>query len=239
MNWGSTGVNFPPLRPQVRPSLFGDNVPSRDITTAGRISAISPDLKNPTVTFVKVAGQVVARVPFIEVDRLGLRVGATWSSMLAKSCEQVWMSYESKDTCIKLLATREHTSVQLIAKLKAKGVSHDIAHKTIEDLKRDGIVNDERAAEAMAHSETKKGSSGAKVKAKLKTAGAPTAVAEVAVKSDKRQAKEAAAKLVEKLDGRLSKATKWRRVMSGLSRRGFDEDTAKAVTRSLLGAEPE
>ncbi|MFO0831520.1 MAG: regulatory protein RecX [Phycisphaerales bacterium] len=236
MNWGSTGINVPPLRPQVRPSLFGDNVPSRDITTAGRISAISPDLKNPTVTFVKVAGQVVARVPFIEVDRLGLRVGATWSSMLAKTCEQVWMTYESRETCIRLMAAREHTSVQLVAKLKSKGVNHDIAHRVVEDLKKEGVVNDDRAAEAIAHSETRKGSASAKVKGKLKAAGAPT---DIAVKSDKKQAREAATRLVEKLDGRLAKSTKWRRVMSGLARRGFDEDTARAATRALLGAEPE
>lgn len=236
MNWGSTGVNVPPLRPQVRPSLFGDNVPSRDITTAGRISAISPDLKNPTVTFVKVAGQVVAKVPFIEVDRLGLRVGATWSSMLAKTCEQVWAVYESRETCIKLMAMKEHTSVQLVTKLKAKGVNHEVASRVVDDLKKEGVVNDDRAAEAIAHSEGKKGSSASKVKIRLKTAGAAT---DIAVKSDKKQAKEAAQKLVDKLDGRLAKSTKWRRVMSGLARRGFDEDTARAATRSLLGAEPE
>ena len=237
MNWGSTGINVSPLRPQVRPSLFGDNVPSRDITTAGRISAISPDLKNPCVTFVKVAGNIVSRVPFIDVDRLGLRVGATWSSMLAKSCEQVWVAYEARDTCVKLLAAKEHTSVQLIARLKAKGVNPEVAQKAVDDLTKEGLVNDQRAAESIARTEGKKGSSAGKVRERLVAVGA--AASEVALKSDKRQAKEAAAKLVDRLDGRLAKTTKWRRVMSGLARRGFDEDTAKAATRSLLGAEPQ
>jgi SOS response regulatory protein OraA/RecX len=134
------------------------------------------------------------------------------------------------------MAMKEHTSVQLVAKLKSKGVNHEVANRVVEDLKKEGVVNDERAAEAIAHNEAKKGSAGAKVKARLKAAGAGT---EVALKADKKQAKEAAAKLVEKLDGRLAKTTKWRRVMSGLARRGFDEDTARAATRSLLGAEPE
>jgi SOS response regulatory protein OraA/RecX len=240
MNWGSTGINIPRLG-QARPSLFGDNVPSRDITTAGRISAISPDLKNPSVTFVKVAGQVVARVPFVDVDRLGLRVGATWSSMLAKTCEQTWMLFEAKDHCVKMLAVKERTSIELVERLTGKGTPKEIATKAVEELKRDGVVNDERAAMAIANGESKKGSSRSKVGAKLKAAGldGETDVAVKSLKTDKKQAKEAAAALVGKLDGRLSKATKWRRVMAGLSRRGFDEDVARGATRALLGPEPE
>jgi hypothetical protein len=82
----------------VRPGLFGDAPPGRDGSLTPRISGLQPDLTNPSVTFVKVGDKVVAKVPFMDIEKLGLRVGASWTSRLAQTCEQAFqVMQDSRD----------------------------------------------------------------------------------------------------------------------------------------------
>lgn len=229
----------------VRPGLFGDAPSGRDGSPTPRISGLQPDLSDLTVAFVKVGDKVVAKVPFAEVEKLGLRVGASWTSRLAQTCEQAFNLFSAKETGKKILAIKGRTAQQLEVKLTEKGVSVAIARQAVEELRRDGVVKDEIVAEQMAEAEVSKGAGAERVKRKLRDAGVSEETATATLKrvtkgkSEATRAKEAAEEIAKKLPAKLAKASKWRRVAQGLERRGFDEDVARAATRKVLGPEPE
>jgi SOS response regulatory protein OraA/RecX len=229
----------------IRPGLFGDAPPGRDGSPTPRISGLQPDLSNPTVTFVKVGDRVVAKVPFMDIEKLGLRVGASWTSRLAQTCDQAWQLMQAKEHAVKILKVKGKTAVQLEAKLTEKGVGPVIAKQAVEDLKRDGLVSDEAIAEQLAEEEVGKGVAPSKVKERLRSVGVSEETATATLKrasggkSETALAKAAAEQIIAKLPAKLAKGVKWRRVAAALQRRGFDEDVARSATRRVLGPEPE
>lgn len=228
----------------IRPGLFGDAPPGRDGSPTPRISGLQPDLSNPTVTFVKVGDKVVAKVPFTDIEKLGLRVGASWTTRLAQNCEQAFNVFSARLDAEKLLKVKDRTAAQLEAKLTEKGVAKAIAQQAVAELKSAGVVRDEVVAELLAERELADGASSTKVRRKLAEAGVSDDTATATLrratngKSDATRARELATQLAKKLPAKLTKAAKWRRLFAALERRGFDEDVARAAVRKVLGPEP-
>lgn len=228
-----------------RPGLFGDAPPGRDGSPTPRISGLQPDLTNPTVTFVKVGDKVVSKVPFMDIEKLGLRVGASWTSRLAQNCEQAFAVFSAKDQAVKLLAAKGRTAVQLEVKLIEKGVAKAVAHSAVEELRTQGLIRDDLVAEQLVEDELSQGSATSLVRRKLQEAGVSEETATATLrratggKSEATRAKMVATETAKKLSPKLSKSVKWRRVLAALERKGFEEDVARQATRKVLGPEPE
>jgi len=229
----------------VRPGLFGDAPPGRDGSLTPRISGLQPDLTNPSVTFVKVGDKVVAKVPFMDIEKLGLRVGASWTSRLAQTCEQAFQVMQAKEQATKILAIKGKSSSQLEAKLTEKGFNGSVAKTAVEEMKKAGLINDLAVAEAVVSVEVTRHTSVTIVRKKLEEAGIGEEMATATIKratkgkSESARAKALAEELADKLPAKLGKAARWRRVCQGLIRKGFDEDIARAATRKVEGPEPE
>jgi regulatory protein len=228
-----------------RPGLFGDAPPGRDGSPTPRISGLQPDLTNPTVTFVKVGDKVVSKVPFMDIEKLGLRVGASWTSRLAQNCEQAFSVFNAKDQAVKMLHAKGRTAVQLEVKLVEKGVTKAIAQSAIEELRKEGLIRDDLVAEQLAEDELSRGTATSLVRRKLQEAGVSDETATATLKratggkSESTRAKLVAEQAVKKLPAKLTKGVKWKRVLATLERKGFEEDVARLATKKVLGPEPE
>ncbi|MFO0858190.1 MAG: RecX family transcriptional regulator [Phycisphaerales bacterium] len=229
----------------VRPGLFGDAPPGRDGSLTPRISGLQPDLTNLNVTFVKVGEKVVAKVPFADIEKLGLRVGASWTTRLSQTCDQAFSVMQAKEHATKLLAIKGKSAVQLEAKLVEKGFTSVVVKTAVEELKKSGVINDALVAEQVVGVEVTRHTSVTFVRKKLAEVGIDEETATATIKratkgkSEAARAKAAAEELSDKIVGKVAKATRWRKVYQGLIRKGFDEDVARMATRKVEGAEPE
>lgn len=229
----------------VRPGLFGDAPPGRDGSLTPRISGLQPDLTNLNVTFVKVGEKVVAKVPFADIEKLGLRVGASWTTRLSQTCDQAFSVMQAKEHATKLLAIKGKSAVQLEAKLVEKGFTSAVVKVAVEELKKSGVVNDALVAEQVVGVEVTRHTSVTFVRKKLAEVGIDEETATATIKratkgkSEAARAKAAAEELSDKIVGKVAKATRWRKVYQGLIRKGFDEDVARMATRKVEGPEPE
>ncbi|GEM_PF-909063 len=229
----------------VRPGLFGDAPPGRDGSLTPRISGLQPDLTNLNVTFVKVGDKIVAKVPFTDIEKLGLRVGASWTTRLSQTCDQAFQVMQAKEQATKILAIKGKSASQLEGKLAEKGFASGIAKVAIDEMKKAGLINDQAVADAVVNVEVTRHTSVTFVRRKLVEAGIDEETATATIKratkgkSETARARALAEELAEKLPSKLGKAARWRRVCQGLIRKGFDEDIARASTRKVEGPEPE
>ncbi len=229
----------------VRPGLFGDAPPGRDGSLTPRISGLQPDLTNLNITFVKVGEKVVAKVPFADIEKLGLRVGASWTTRLSQTCDQAFAVMQAKDHATKILAVKGKSAVQLETKLVEKGFASAVVKAAVEELKKSGVVNDALMAEQVVGVEVTRHTSVVFVRKKLAEVGIDEETATATIKratkgkSETARAKAAAEELSDKIVGKVAKATRWKKVYQGLIRKGFDEDVARMATRKVEGPEPE
>jgi regulatory protein len=78
---------------------------------------------------------------------------------------------EIRDSCLRLLAMREHSKKELRQKLAAKGFGRDEALEVIDELAREGLQDDARYAESYARSRILKGYGPIRIIYELKQAG--------------------------------------------------------------------
>ncbi|HYF15118.1 MAG TPA: hypothetical protein VD971_08625 [Phycisphaerales bacterium] len=204
----------------IRPGLFGDAPPGRDGSPTPRISGLQPDLSNPTVTFVKVGATVVAKVPFMEIEKLGLRVGASWTSRLAQTCQQAFDVMQAREQGERIARDERKCAAEVEAKLTKQGITAAVAKQAIDELKKAGIVS-EAPLPPLEPETNGKGRKAAKAR------------------PDMVRAVEAAEEALKKLPAKLDRAGKMRKLVAALARKGFDEDTANdAAAKALKSARP-
>ncbi|GAB6043151.1 regulatory protein RecX [Endothiovibrio diazotrophicus] len=72
---------------------------------------------------------------------------------------------------IRLLARREHSVIELVRKLRAKGYPENLVHDAVEALDEEGLVSDHRFTESFIHGRFSRGSGPAKIGAELARKG--------------------------------------------------------------------
>lgn len=226
------------------PALFADATPGRGLVRQA-ITGLSPNLKRFEVTFVRVGEKVVAEVPTAQVEHLGLRVGSTWSEQLAKTCAHAKAVFDAKDEAVRLLEIKPRTRGDLVSRIKEKGIAEHAVTQALTELSQVGLYNEAEALDSIARSEWEKGSSLARVREVLRDNGVDANAAEETVlrfagkdTSEVRRAREVAKDLAKKLGSGVSAQSKWRKLLSALERRGFDEEASTQACRAVLGKEP-
>ncbi len=76
-----------------------------------------------------------------------------------------------RSTAMGLLARREHSEQELVRKLRARGFETDAIDAALQMLVSDGLLSDERFAEAFVYSRFQRGAGPQKIRAELRERG--------------------------------------------------------------------
>ena len=76
-----------------------------------------------------------------------------------------------REAAIRLLARREHSVIELIRKLRAKGYPEGLVHDAVEALDEENLVSDQRFTESFIHGRVNRGSGPMKIGAELHRKG--------------------------------------------------------------------
>ena len=144
-------------------------------------------------------------------------------------------------TALKMLSGRELTERQVRQRLARRGYDADAIDAAVERLKHDRSLDDERAAKAMAHTETTLRKRGRlRVTRRLQAAGIAPAVAQRATE-DIFQTIDADALLESALQKRLrgreqiADDREFQRLYRYLIGQGFESDRVRALLRRYKG----
>lgn len=144
------------------------------------------------------------------------------------------------DAAAKILARGAYGFEGLVAKLLAKGFDEDIAREGVQRLKGLGLLDESRSAESIVHATTRNLPAGeALLRARLEQRGveqdaADQALKEAGERDESLDANLLARQALLRMPDSLDDASKARRLLGLLARRGFSEDHALAAVRALV-----
>ena len=143
---------------------------------------------------------------------------------------------------LRLIETRPRSRADLAERLKRKKLPTAAIEHVVQRFVEVGLVNDEALARDVVDGIQRRLPAGeVLLRAKLDASGIADDAAENAIESVERRrataerAREAAKAVAARLKPSLSQQQRWRRVLSQLAARGFEEDTAWDATLDVLG----
>lgn len=136
------------------------------------------------------------------------------------------MKKEIKDRIIRALARREHSRYELKVKMLLKSYDEDLIDGVLEDLEIEGLVSDERFAEAYCYHRSARGFGPARIASELKERQVSLDIIDAHLDESDSQWYEAAAKQREKKFGRgkIENFSQKAKQMKFLQNRGFNHD---------------
>lgn len=207
---------------------MGGAVTLRSSGTTGRVSVL-------------VAGKSVGTLAGTVAEGLNLR-GSKWTPGVASRVLQALREDEAARSAERLLAVRPRSKGELLNRLKQRGVGEALARDTVERFEKAGIVNDEAFARLMARATLSARPAGPRLlTAKLRGLRvdaqlAQTAAAEAVQGRDLLDdATALARKKLRAMPPKLDHATRQRRLLGALARRGYDAGVVYAAVRAALG----
>jgi len=157
------------------------------------------------------------------------------------AAEQEAAEQKARDICVRLLTARPRTRVELAQVLTRKGIPDQLAERVLGKLDRSGLVNDADFAETWVHSRhTYDGLGRRALIAELKRKGVDESVAaeaasEVDSAAEERRARQLVRKKLRTV-GDAEEATRVRRLVGVLARKGYPQGLAYRVVREELRA---
>lgn len=145
---------------------------------------------------------------------------------------------------VAMLARREHSQLQMVRKLVAKGVDDAAAARVVQDLAERGYQSDARFGDMLARTRIADGCGPLRIRADLRVAGIGDALVGPAIAGalDYHAAAwiDVAREALRRrgLAARTGLAAE-RRAFALLQRRGFDGDTIRAALRQDCGGDPD
>ncbi len=144
---------------------------------------------------------------------------------------------------VTLLSRKARTCREIVERLVQAGHAHDDAERAAQRLVERGLIDERAIAQAEVRAGVRAGRARAEIERSLGLRGIEestirAALADEEVGDDHGRAVEAARELARRA-GHASPAARLRRVLAGLARRGFDDDTARNAAREVLGEMPD
>lgn len=182
-------------------------------------------------------GEPWITTPVEVVRELGLRPDDTVDPEQIKAQIAALEPRFARERCLRLLAVRERTSLELMTRLHEDGYSEDVVQATVARLVETSLVDDERFAESMARALVVSRRLGrARAFRELTRRGVPDELAAEAL--DACAPREAEGERAAESARRLLKANDTvPRLASRLVRRGFAPADAIAAARAVVPAE--
>ncbi len=136
---------------------------------------------------------------------------------------------------IRLLAASDKTRAELRERLTRAGLDEVSVAKALDTLEAKRLLSDARVARHIAQDDRV---SRAFNRDRLEKRGLDPSAADVGPR-DAARARAAAREIARKFPASLGAPARWRRLVSGLARRGFEEGVALDAAVRLLGPAPE
>jgi regulatory protein len=144
----------------------------------------------------------------------------------------------------RLLAQKDRSEADLRERLERSGFAATVIEETLRYLRMRGLLNDSHLAGQTIDATLRKAPAGdALLLHRIAREGVPERLAEQAVaqtpSSERDRSRQMARLVASRLPETLDPATRWRRALSAMARRGFGEEEALDALRGVLGPEPE
>lgn len=198
------------------------------------ITSITAIPSDPNLRSIRVNGRVVATLRASEVDRLELVVHRPWTDDLAQAAHESVEKDRGRKAALQILARSDRSTSELRDRLVQRGVEQATAERVVAELAADGWIDDARLASELAERLTRRqAASPALVRTRLKERGFDPQTIETAIEAglgSDAAAEEWVKKRRRELH-RLPEPVQARRIMAGLQRRGFDEETIGTLLR--------
>ena len=151
---------------------------------------------------------------------------------------------EARTAALRLIKFRPRSEAELKSRLAEKGFGEAAVQAVVADLRKTGLVGDERFARYFAASQASSKPVGRRLLLdRLRSKGIEPALAQEAVeaategKSEIERAREAAARRAASLES-LSREAARRRLFGYLSRRGFSSEVVYKVVKETVEKQP-
>lgn len=145
------------------------------------------------------------------------------------------------DAGVKMLARTPLGGRGVIERLMKKGYDEETAHAAVARLLELNLLREEASAEAIVHATTRDLPAGqALLRARLDERGVDASASEQALhaagegRNDRENARQLAQAAVRRMPPSLDDATRARRLLGLLARRGFDEETSLDAAREAI-----
>ena len=206
-------------------------------------TGLAPDPRRPGYRAVEVDRGRFASLPEDALRPLGLAQGSEVTPALRDALDALAEVEGAYQAAIRLERLRSHAKWDLRRRLVLKQHRGEIVDQAIARLEWSGVVDDRRFAETYARSRVSRGRGPSRVLRDLLTQGVDRRLAEQAVAAavtqegvdPAQEARAAAERRVKQLRD-LPPATKRRRLMAYLVRRGFGGSETRDLVRELCGS---
>lgn len=206
-------------------------------------TGLAPDPRRPGYRVVEVDRGRFASLPEDALRPLGLAQGSEVTPALRDALDALAEVEGAYQAAIRLERLRSHAKWDLRRRLVLKQHRGEIVDQAIARLEWSGVVDDRRFAETYARSRVSRGRGPSRVLRDLLTQGVDRRLAEQAVAAavtqegvdPAQEARAAAERRVKQLRD-LPPATKRRRLMAYLVRRGFGGSETRDLVRELCGS---
>jgi SOS response regulatory protein OraA/RecX len=202
------------------------------------VTAIEPLASDPTRRRILVETRIAATLPDHEVDRLGIRVGTPWTAALAAKVAEAVALAKARTKALMVLGQRACTHGEMMARLTKAKCEPGIARAVADELVEQGWIDDAKIADDAARMLTQHMVSLDAIAAKLQARHLTDEMAEGAAAgalAEVDPVEKAASFIRKKLGSKRGKPGERdvRRILAGLSRKGFQADDVKAAFRRL------
>lgn len=146
----------------------------------------------------------------------------------------------ARDAALRLLAVRERSRAELRTRLRTRGFHGDAIEAVLDRLAETGLQDDRRFAERYAEDSAGRGKAARLIQGELRGRGIDIETAAAAATSSPEDEYERALALARTKAARMGgadAATKARRILGMLARRGYDAETCRRVSAQVSGAE--
>lgn len=212
----------------------------QDVPLGARVESVRASGKTTGRVSIRVAGRSLGTLTRDDAERLGLRAGVEWSPSLAYRLAKAFEEDEARVAAARLLDVRLRSKGELVDRLRRKRVKPALAERLVEELERAGKVNDQTFAAAYAKSVAKKAVGPRLIEAKLRGKRVEASLSKAAAKSAVagKDLLESATMLARKrlrtMPASLDAASRARRLLGLLARRGFDAEVCRAAVRAVI-----
>ncbi|MGQ0548273.1 MAG: regulatory protein RecX [Armatimonadota bacterium] len=211
-------------------------------STAGfRITCVRVSERDPSIRVVDIEGVGTFRLDIKSVDALSLSEGVEIDSRLADRVAEAAMHREGRAIALRLLQRRLRSRAELETGLRRRGVSKVVSIGIIDDLAREGWIDDARFARAWVRDRLALRPSGRRrLRVELLSRGVPPQTADDAIASMLTAEGEEDLALVQararfRRVQRLPPQVARRRLVGWLRRRGFSQAAIARVLRTVQG----
>jgi regulatory protein len=206
------------------------------------ITALKPVRGQPALRRIFIGRKAVGDIASDRAEELGFRLGAPWTEDLQAQLARLTAERKATTDAARLITRRPRSRAELLAELVRRGHEPHAADAAVRVMAHLGAVNDAALAATVATGRLSRGRATGDVERALARRGvhqadAQQAISHAAADDGRTDLERAMAVARARLRGSLGAEpvlTRQRRLFALLQRRGYDDETCRAVIAALV-----